>query len=304
MTNKPWTYERYQSSAREGNAAVPGGTLRYRLAGPASSGATVVFESGWTAPFPYAVWLEEALASQVSVLSYDRAGVGDSRSTMPLTPQGITQQLISLLSNLGIRHPVVVVGHSYGGLIGALHATQAPAMVGAVVQIDPTPEFTNEFIDGSLRGLPLIARFLQLCALLKIDGPLFMNLANDLPPEIFVRIKRNPRWLLCSLNGAIAEIKLLAGIRQIIASSDAGKPCPRLVISGDPAQAPNTWLRKLLMNDEKARKYWDAVHELHQRQASLNQASRWMRLPYNHVSLITDRTSANEIASNILDFIR
>ena len=304
MTKKPWAYDSYQSSGQEGNTSVPGGVLNYRLAGPASAQNVVVFENGWTAPFPYAVWLEEALTPRVRVLSYDRAGVGDSSSTAPLTPQGLTQQLTALLSSLGIREPVVVVGHSYGGLIAALHAAQAPAMVRAVVQIDPTPEFNNEFVDPSLRTLPLIARFMQLCALLKIDGPLFLNLARELPPEIFTRIKRNPGWLVRSFTGAIAEIRLLDGIRRIVTASEAAKQCPRLVISGDPTQAPNSWLRKLLMNDEKARKYWDAVHELHQRQASMNDASRWMRLPYNHVSLVTDRACAGDVASNILDFIR
>jgi pimeloyl-ACP methyl ester carboxylesterase len=304
MTSKPWTYESYQTSGREGNAPVPGGMLNYRLAGPANAEDVVVFESGWTAPFPYAVWLEEALALHVRVLSYDRAGVGDSRSMAPLTPQGLTEQLTALLSSLGIQRPVIVVGHSYGGLIGALHAAEAPAMVRAVVQIDPTPEFDNGFIDPSLRMLPSIARFMQLCALLKIDGPLFLNLAKELPPEIFARVKRNSGWLVRSFNGSIAEIRLLDGIRRIIAASGFAKQCPRLVISGDPAQAPNSWLRKLLMNDEKARNYWDAVHELHQRQASLNDASRWMRLPCNHVSLVTNRASAEEVASNILGFIR
>lgn len=304
MTNRPWAFDYYQSSGREANAPVPGGVLKYRLAGSANTGDVVVFESGWTAPFPYAVWLEEALAPHMRVLSYDRAGVGDSRSTAPLTAEGMTQQLAALLESLGIRQPVVVAGHSYGGLIGALHAAQAPAMVRGIVQIDPTPEFNNDFIDPSLRTLPSIARFLQLCAVLKIDGPLFLNLAKELPPEIFARVKRNPGWLVRSFNGAIAEIRLLDGIRRIVTASEAAQQCPRLVISGDPAQAPDSWLRKLLMNDEKARKYWDAVRELHQRQASLNDASRWMRLPYNHVSLVTDRASANEVASNILDFIR
>jgi len=304
MSNRPWTFDRYQSSGQEGQAPVPGGVLKYRLAGSADAADVVVFESGWSAPFPYAVWLEEALAPHARVLSYDRAGVGDSRSTAPLTPEGLTRQLAALLANLGIRQTVVVAGHSYGGLIGALHAAQAPAMVRAVVQIDPTPEFNNELIDPSLRTLPSIARFMQLCALLKIDGPLFLNLPDELPPQIFARVKRSPAWLVRSFNGSRAEIRLLHGIRRIIAASEAVKQCPRLVISGDPAQASDSWLRKLLMNDEKARKYWDAVHELHQRQASLNDASRWMNLPYDHVSLVTDRASAYAVAANILDFIR
>lgn len=301
---KPWTFDRYQSSGQQGSAPVPGGVLRYRLAGPASAGHAVVFESGWSAPFPYAVWLEAALAPHVRVLSYDRAGVGDSRSTAPLTPQGMTQQLGALLSNLGIEQPVVVVGHSYGGLIAALHAAQAPAMVRTVVQIDPTPEFDNETVDAAMRILPLTARFLQLCALMKIDGPLFLDLARELPPEIFAQVKRNACWLLRSLNGSIAEIRLLDAIRRIVTASDAARQCPRLVISGAREQVPASWLQRLLISDAKARKYWDAVDGLHRRQAALNGASRWLSLPYHHVSLVTRRASAEEIATRILGFIR
>lgn len=293
-----------RSSGQEGDAAVPGGVLHYRLAGPADAENVVVFENGWSASLSYAVWLEEALAPQVRVLSYDRAGMGDSRSTAPLTPEGLTQQLTTLLSSLGIQQPVVVVGHSYGGLIAALHAAQAPAMVRAIVQIDPTSEFNHELIDPSFRILPWVGRFMQLCALLKIDGPIFFHTAKELPPETFARIKRTPGWLVRSLNGSIEEIRLIDGMRRIIAASEAARQCPRLVISCDPEQPVDSWLRKLLVNDEKARKYWDAIHGLHLQQASLNDSSRWMSVRNNHISLVTNRTSAGEIASSILDFIR
>lgn len=294
----------YPSSGQEGDVQVPGGVLHYRLAGPADADHVVVIENGWSASLPYAVWLEQALAPHARVLSYDRAGIGDSRSTAPLTPEGLTQQLTALLSSLGIWRPVVVVGHSYGGLIAALHAAQAPDLVRAVVQIDPTSEFDHELIDPSFRILPFVGRFMQLCALLRIDGPIFFHTAEELPPAIFARIKRTPGWLVRSLSGSIDEFRLLRDMRRLIAASGAAAQCPRLVISCAPEQLVDSWLRKLLVNDEKARKQWDAIHELHQRQASLNAASRWMSLPYNHISLVTNRASANEIASNILDIIQ
>src|SRR3546814_12676889 len=86
MTDRPWTFEHYRSSGQEGHATVPGGVLKYRLTGPATAANVVVFENGWSAPFPYAMWLEQALAPHVRVLSYDRAGIGDSRSPAAMTP--------------------------------------------------------------------------------------------------------------------------------------------------------------------------------------------------------------------------
>ena len=172
--------------------------------------------------------------------------------------------MTTLLSSLGIQQPVVLVGHSYGGLIAALHAAQAPARVRAVVQIDPTSEFDHELIDPSFRILPWVGRFMQLCALLKIDGPIFFHTAEQLPPAVFARIKRTPGWLVRSLSGSIEEIRLIHGMRRNIAASGAATQCPRLVISCAPEQLVDSWLRKLLVNDEKARKQWDAIHQLHQ----------------------------------------
>lgn len=303
MSHTPQPVDNGSSPGQEGDVPVPGGVLHYRLAGPASAGPVVVFENGWSASLAYAVWLEQALALHVRVLSYDRAGIGDSRSTTPLTSTGLTQQLTTLLSSLGIRAPVVVAGHSYGGLIAALHAVQAPTMVRAIVQIDPTPEYANKLVDPSLRTFTLLGRFLQLCALLGIDGPIFAQTAKELPPDTFARVKRTRRWLARSLGGSIEEIRLLPDIRQIINSSQVARQCPRLVISCDAGQLVESWLRKLLVSDEKARKYWHAIHELHQQQASLNSFSRWMTVRNNHISLVTDRTSAGDIASSILEFI-
>ncbi len=304
MTDSPWAFDAYRSTGQEGSVQVPGGVLRYRLAGPPDAENVVVFESGWSASYPYAVWLEEALSPHVRVLSYDRMGVGDSRGSAPSTPASMTQQLAALLSSLGIRQSVVVAGHSYGGLIAALHAAQAATTVRAIVQIDPTPEFGHELIDPSYRILPLMARFMQLCALLKIDGPIFLHTAKELPPEIFARMKRTPTRLARSLNGSIAEIRLLEEIRRIVTTSDAATRCPRLVISCDPQQAVDSWMRKLVINDAKVSRYWDAVHGLHKQQASLSDTSRWMSLPSNHISLVTSRAIAHRIAACILEFTR
>jgi pimeloyl-ACP methyl ester carboxylesterase len=304
MTNMTWTFDEYKSSGQEGIVDIPGGVLRYRLAGPPTADDVVVFESGWSASYPYAVWLEEALSPHVRVLSYDRIGVGDSRGRAPPTPAGMTQQLTALLSSLGIQKPVVAAGHSYGGLIAALHAAQGATTVRAIVQIDPTPEFDHELIDPSYRMLPRVARFMQLCALLNIDGPIFFHTAKELPREIFARMKRTPTWLARSLNGSIREIRLLQEIRQVVTTSAAARRCPRLVISCDPQHAVDSWMRKLVIDDAKVGKYWDAVHELHKRQASLSDNSRWMILPSNHISLITSRANAHQIAAHILGFIR
>src|SRR3546814_8061144 len=57
-------------------------------------------------------------------------------------------------------------------------------------------------------------------------------------------------------------------------ASAAAAQCPRLAVSGTHEQTTSSWLQRLLINYEKAAKYWDAVLELHTRQAARNDASR------------------------------
>lgn len=288
--------------AREGHASVPGGELHYRLAGNGRAGPVLVFENGWSGSFPYAYWLEQALAPQARVLFYDRAGVADSRSTTAPTTAGMTRQLEALLDGLGITQPVVIVGHSYGGLIGALHAAQAPSRVKAIVQIDPTPEFEHELIDPQLRAVPVLARVLQACALLGLNDPLASQIKKDLPAEVVARLQRGRLPTVRSLNGAIAEIRLLPEIRGVVAASAEARNCPRLVISAG-AQLQANWLQKFFGADKKQAAFQAAAHALHQRQAAQNGAGRWSSLPYGHVGLVTNRTAAAEISAGILQFL-
>ncbi|HEY1075083.1 MAG TPA: alpha/beta fold hydrolase [Fontimonas sp.] len=302
--SQDWNLGRYLAAGAEGSVAVSGAVLSYRLAGPPAAGMAVVFENGWSASYPYAVWLEAALAPTHRVLCYDRAGVGGSTRSTPPTAHSLTQQLDALLTAVGVVQPLIVVGHSYGGLIGALHAAQMPARIKALVQIDPTPEFNHPLTDPPMRSLPTVARVMQLCALLGIDRPLFMDAPRELPAEIFRRAKRGRRWLARSLNGAIAEIRLIEDIRRAIEASPRGLQCPRLVISGTHPHAQANWLQKLVLDEERMRNYWDAVYALHQRQAARSDGGRWLRLPYNHISLLTRRAAAEEVARAIIEFAR
>src|SRR3546814_11074051 len=80
--------------------------------------------------------------------------------------------------------------------------------------------------------LPLSGVFLELGERLMIDVPQFQDLAKEWRPEIFQKGKRNAPWLWRSLNGSIAESRLLDEIRRIVTAAAATAQCPRLVISG------------------------------------------------------------------------
>jgi pimeloyl-ACP methyl ester carboxylesterase len=102
-------------------------------------GPLLVFENGWSASHHHWAWVERKLAPHAQLLFYDRAGIGRSVATAPLTVAGLSRHFIEMLQVLEIREPVIVVGHSYGGLIGALHVAQQPQAVRALIQLDASP---------------------------------------------------------------------------------------------------------------------------------------------------------------------
>jgi pimeloyl-ACP methyl ester carboxylesterase len=285
--------------ALEGEAEVPGGTLRYRLAGRSDFGRCVVFENGWGASFPYAQLLQRALSQQLRVLCYDRAGIGESRRTAPTTIESQTRQFLSLLEHLKIDTPVVVAGHSHGGLIAALHAAQAPAAIRAIVQIDPTPEFSHPHFDRLVGVVRVLARFSRLRARLGLRESLFSANAANMPPEVTQRLLRS----CCtpsSMSAATDELKLLPDTRAAIAAG--AQACPRLVISAASTRSSQSSFQRWLGVDAAAERTVAVMQDLHRRQAALNAASRWKTLPYDHGGLVTTPDGAAAVAALLFAF--
>ena len=102
---------------------------------------TVVFESGlgsthldWCCVFPEVAKFTRAVA-------YDRAGYGWSGAgPLPRTGRQMVTELHDLLTQTGIRGPLVLVGHSYGGLTIRLFADQYPDEVDGLVLVDASHE--------------------------------------------------------------------------------------------------------------------------------------------------------------------
>ena len=81
--------------------------------------------------------VENRVSEFTRVCSYDRAGLGKSDAAAGIaTSQTASDDLHSLLPGAGIAGPVVLVGHSYGGLIVQLYASQHPEDVAGVVLVD------------------------------------------------------------------------------------------------------------------------------------------------------------------------
>lgn len=85
----------------------------------------------------------EALNGFAGLLVYDRHGYGGSAApaAQPVSAAATAADLQALLRGLSIREPVVLVGHSLGGLYAQHYARRRPDEVAAVVLIDAASPF-------------------------------------------------------------------------------------------------------------------------------------------------------------------
>jgi thioesterase domain-containing protein len=105
----------------------------------------VVFETGFTGGIPLYWKLQDRIAEHTQTLVYERAGLGRSDpGPQPRTAEQMARDLHSLLAALGIRPPIVLVGHSAGGLFMRVFAHDYPAEVATLVFIDPATEASYE----------------------------------------------------------------------------------------------------------------------------------------------------------------
>ncbi|MGZ6016466.1 MAG: alpha/beta fold hydrolase [Phenylobacterium sp.] len=122
---------------------VGGRRLRVVRAGPASERPTIILEHGaFGCASDWAVVQDRLAAKGLASIAYDRAGLGHSDpGPLPRDGRAIVGDLTALLDLLGETEPVVLVGHSMGGLMVRLFALTHPKRVLGVVLVDAvTPE--------------------------------------------------------------------------------------------------------------------------------------------------------------------
>ena len=103
-----------------------------------SSGPTVVLEAPATGMSASWGWVQPALAEDMRVCSYDRAGLGWSEwGSTAFDPAAVPVQLHTLLTNAGEKRPFVLVGQGFGAALARITAARYPDDVAALVLIDP-----------------------------------------------------------------------------------------------------------------------------------------------------------------------
>jgi pimeloyl-ACP methyl ester carboxylesterase len=146
-------------------------------AGPADSERpTVVLEHGaFGCAADWAVVQARLAAKGLKSLAYDRAGLGYSDpGPLPRDGRAIAADLDALLLALGETAPVVLVGHSMGGLMVRVHALTYSKRVLGVVLVDAvTPEVMASRIGaGAVKTFGRMLRLATHTARLGLHRPL------------------------------------------------------------------------------------------------------------------------------------
>jgi pimeloyl-ACP methyl ester carboxylesterase len=98
---------------------------------------TVLIEAGYGSDWLDWQTIQPGLSRRTKVCTYDRAGLGWSEPRpRPRDAEAIAKQLHALLDQAGIERPLVLTGHSAGGLYIREYAREFPAEIAAGVFVD------------------------------------------------------------------------------------------------------------------------------------------------------------------------
>ncbi|MET8862049.1 alpha/beta hydrolase [Nonomuraea sp. NPDC004580] len=139
--------------------------------------------------------LQKTLSAKNRVCSYDRPGEGASdKPKGPQTFESAGEVLTAVLDKAAGDHPVVLAGHSLGGLIAARYAPEHTDKVKGVVLMDATP---STMLSDMEKSIPANAKGpagelrAQNLAVFKGQNPEMMSMpdgpvasAGDIPVEV------------------------------------------------------------------------------------------------------------------------
>jgi pimeloyl-ACP methyl ester carboxylesterase len=267
--------------------------LHAHIGGVAGPLPSIVLEAGGGSILQTWSALETALASQTQVLSYERAGIGASSGPVDsVLASVVTQRLDALIKATDIRTPVILVGHSLGGLYMRYFAATRPELVAGLVLLDTTPEdlpfprfyrVTPTLLLWLLHGLARIGLLQWLVRRLQKPGK-----AAALSGEHLAALGR-----FSHVKTVLTEIGALRKIQAEVAALPPSAAIPMLTISAGRhghRVTPDQIARFLDSHDQLAA----SGTEPHSRHHRMQDAT--------HMSMLTDAAQAENAAALILEF--
>lgn len=166
---------------------VDGHELHALIEGRDQPGPSVVLEAGiggsaqeWSLILPQ-------VGQFAPVIAYDRAGYGwSSEGPAPRDPVRLVDELHSLLEQASFSGPLVLVGHSFGGLFMRLFADTYPDRVAGMVLVDSAhPDMLQKRdIDDEMKRLRRVELFKRVGMLRLMMRNVLRDRVDNLPPEV------------------------------------------------------------------------------------------------------------------------
>jgi pimeloyl-ACP methyl ester carboxylesterase len=106
---------------------------------------TVVFDAGMGGGMRGWNRARDSVSVHASTVLFERAGFGESEvGPSPRTARQLSTELRAALVNAGVEFPIVLVGHSAGGLFSVVFASTYPNDVAGLVLVDPATDFAYD----------------------------------------------------------------------------------------------------------------------------------------------------------------
>lgn len=143
--------------------AIGENTFYVHCLGPVNN-PVIMLENGMGLTSENWQWVQKFLSTHYRVCAYDRAGIGFSKpSSGPVNAASSADNLAALLDALSISQPIILTGHSYGGLIGRVFAQRHPERLAGLVLVDSSHEDMKERLPPLMStGLNLILKGFSL----------------------------------------------------------------------------------------------------------------------------------------------
>jgi pimeloyl-ACP methyl ester carboxylesterase len=260
--------------------------IYYTLKGDQSP--TIVIESGLACCSAEWWAIQDKLAETSIVLTYDRAGYGWSElAREPRTSRAIAIELKSLLDELELRPPYILVGHSQGGLYVNHFCRLYPDTVAGVVLLDPVStddvRFRQELlprvykrsgVDESaslrLKGYLSGFGFLRLVKPFILKSPRFATIRTL--PKKTLQVYWNNLLAPKTTQAALNEYAQSHDPRNIVDLKNSGAfpPVPLTVLVHNPEKMRDDIMMRSNLSREEAGKVDQLRQELMRSHASLS----------------------------------
>jgi len=136
--------------------SVNGGEIHMYCTGSENDeNPTIVIISGAGVPSFVYSHLQEKLSETIRTCSYDSAGIGWSKANdIPYTAKNMSNELYQLLQTAQIDGPIILAGHSLGGIVSLIYSAEHESQVAGIAFIDSShynqiDYFGKEFRDTS-----------------------------------------------------------------------------------------------------------------------------------------------------------